>query len=206
MSSTNWTFDPTIPFANNSPSSDQPKMLANNVSTNGILAVDHIGFNAGYGGNHLQMHMPSYSISHVAVSTAANEGSVVYTGKTAASPGNPGQADPNHAQLYFTIDNLTAPLMPQVNLLVSAVRAFGSIQIAPNSATILNGMNFTVMTNAGGTITTITLTPNVTTGGAYTIIALAENGQTIIVSKANNQFTVTAFIVPYILNFVVLQI
>lgn len=48
-------FDTTIPAANNDPSADQPIMLQNNISTAGIIAVDHIGFGVANGGTHKQV-------------------------------------------------------------------------------------------------------------------------------------------------------
>jgi hypothetical protein len=54
---TNWAFNTGIPAANDDPSVDQPDMLQNNVSTNGIIAEDHIGFNINNGGYHQQTTM-----------------------------------------------------------------------------------------------------------------------------------------------------
>lgn len=51
-----FTFYPNIPNAPNDPEDDQPLMLQNNVATNGIIAVDHVGFNAGNGGYHTIIH------------------------------------------------------------------------------------------------------------------------------------------------------
>lgn len=45
-------FDTTVPATNDNPSADQPDMLVNNQSTNGILGVDHITFNLNNGGQH----------------------------------------------------------------------------------------------------------------------------------------------------------
>lgn len=51
-----YTFYNMIPAANNNPSNDQPLMLVNNQSTQSIIAVDHIGFNAANGGYHTIIH------------------------------------------------------------------------------------------------------------------------------------------------------
>lgn len=51
----NFTFFTTIPATNNSPSSDQPKMLTNNQSTASLIGVDHIGFNLNGSGIHKQV-------------------------------------------------------------------------------------------------------------------------------------------------------
>lgn len=45
-----------IPATNNDPSVDQPDMLINTQSINGILATDHISFNAQNGGQHKAIH------------------------------------------------------------------------------------------------------------------------------------------------------
>lgn len=47
-------FSTNKPAANNDPSVDQPDMLQNNVSTNGIINVDHYTFNDNNGGLHKQ--------------------------------------------------------------------------------------------------------------------------------------------------------
>lgn len=46
-----------IPFANNPPSVDQPNMEINTNSIDGIIAVDHVGFNSNNGGYHTDIHM-----------------------------------------------------------------------------------------------------------------------------------------------------
>lgn len=50
-----FTFNSGIPASGNNPSSDQPIMLQNNVASEGIIAVDHIGYNASGGGQHKQV-------------------------------------------------------------------------------------------------------------------------------------------------------
>ena len=47
-----FTFNDTIPNSGNNPSADQPIMLANNVASQGIIAVDHVGYNTTNGGQH----------------------------------------------------------------------------------------------------------------------------------------------------------
>src|SRR6266404_3955444 len=54
---TNFPFDDTIPATGNDPSVDQPTMLTNNVSSQGIMNVDHIGYNFNNGGIHRQVNM-----------------------------------------------------------------------------------------------------------------------------------------------------
>jgi len=50
-------FNTGIPASGDNPSVDQPGMLQNNVSTNGIIGVDHNTFNNNLGGYHTDIHM-----------------------------------------------------------------------------------------------------------------------------------------------------
>ena len=52
---TSFSFNTAIPANPNNPSNDQPDMLQNNVATDGILAVNHISFNALNGGQHTRI-------------------------------------------------------------------------------------------------------------------------------------------------------
>jgi hypothetical protein len=54
-----FTFNTTVPAANDAPRNDQPIMQTNNASTAGIIAVDHIGFNVPNGGYHTLLHQPN---------------------------------------------------------------------------------------------------------------------------------------------------
>ncbi len=51
-----FTFNNAIPFATHDPSADQPIMLANNIASDGIIAVDHRGYNVNNGGQHTSIH------------------------------------------------------------------------------------------------------------------------------------------------------
>ena len=55
----NFPFNPNIPASADNPSNDQPLMLTNNTSTNGLIAVDHVGFNStnNLGGCHNFVHL-----------------------------------------------------------------------------------------------------------------------------------------------------
>lgn len=56
---TTFTFDTTVPAANNAPRNDQPKMQINNASTSGLISEDHIGFNSPNGGFHKIIRQPT---------------------------------------------------------------------------------------------------------------------------------------------------
>ncbi len=107
-----FTFNTGIPAANNNPSVDQPDMLNNNISTSGILAVDHITFNAINGGTHKQV---TY-IDKFPPVAQADPVSVAYT--------NVGVADPTHPQNFWRNSQGIFPL--------SSIRAFGSFATTAN--------------------------------------------------------------------------
>lgn len=76
-----FTFNTAIPAANNNPSVDQPDMLINNQSTDGILNVDHISFNAMNGGQHKQITFNNKNIP----GAQTDPQSVLYTNSGTAS-------------------------------------------------------------------------------------------------------------------------
>jgi len=69
---TDFTFSTTVPNAPNDPSVDQGPMLQNNISTNGILAVDHVTFNAVNGGSHLQTNFAQFSAGSLIAGTPSS--------------------------------------------------------------------------------------------------------------------------------------
>lgn len=77
-----FTFSTAVPAPNNDPSVDQPDMLINNQSTDGILAVDHISFNTANGGQHKQV---TFNNKNVPVAQTDPQ-SVLYTNSGTASP------------------------------------------------------------------------------------------------------------------------
>lgn len=155
-------FTNTIPAANNSPSNDQPLMLINNQSTASLLAIDHIGFNAAFGGDHLQMHLPQFSISNTAVSSQANQGSVIYTGA--------GTADNTHAQCFYKIDNA------QLNFLLSGIRAFALVD---NTGAIVSNQSSniaSIVRNSAGVFRVVMTTNAVTSANYLVLISSRQTG------------------------------
>jgi hypothetical protein len=67
-------FTTGIPAALNNPSDDQPDMLINTNSENGIWNIDHYGFNDELGGWHDIIHMPAQTSDPSPVTTPANAG------------------------------------------------------------------------------------------------------------------------------------
>lgn len=162
----NFIFNDAIPDAANNPSFDQPDMKTNNISTNGILAIDHVSFNTNFGGNHLQVHLSQFSTSNAVVNGNLTEGSVVYSAA--------GVADPAHAQLNFKTDNGT--------FLLSGIRAFASVDSAGVIIATQSSNIASVVRNSAG-IFTITLTANAVTSDKFLIFISsrqAANGNPII--------------------------
>lgn len=150
-------FNTAIPAAANSPSADQPIMLANNVSSNAILAVDHFTYNNEIGGNHLQIHLPRYSTSSAVVNETATEGSVVYS--------KAGTVDPAHAQLFFKTQNN--------DLLLSGVRAFAYA----NTTGGINGfqsLNIASITTGLPGVFSVTLTANAVTSTNFVVLLSSQ--------------------------------
>jgi hypothetical protein len=54
---TNFNYINPLPVSTNNPSVDQPNMTINNASVLGLIAVDHVGFNANSGGTHNQVQL-----------------------------------------------------------------------------------------------------------------------------------------------------
>jgi len=140
-----FTFNTGIPAANNDPSVDQPDMLSNNVSTNAILAVDHVTFNTANGGTHKQTTFIGKNPPGAQVDPTA----VLYT--------NDGVANATHPQLRYRNSQGIFP--------ISALRAAAVFQlVAVNGAVIpTNAFNIASIVASGppaGKIYTITLNAN----------------------------------------------
>lgn len=146
-----YTFDNTIPAADNDPSADQPLMLSNNVANQGIWTEDHVGFNANNGGTHLQNRYSAFSSGNLISGT---QSSTVYPAAGVASASN--------AQYYFK--------NPLGNFLLSGIRAYALID---GNGNIINNQKFninTVVKNSAGNYT-ITLTTNSTSSADYAVFA-----------------------------------
>lgn len=56
---TTYTYDTSLPGANDAPRNDQPGMQINTSSISGLISEDHIGFNVPNGGFHKIVHQPT---------------------------------------------------------------------------------------------------------------------------------------------------
>lgn len=73
---TDFEYTPTVPFATNNPSDDQPDMLINTVSIQNLIAQDHVTFNLPDGGFHQQVNFNANNIPAVLPSAGQ---SVIFT-------------------------------------------------------------------------------------------------------------------------------
>lgn len=200
-------FNTGIPAVNNNPSVDQPDMLQNNVSTDGILAVDHISFNTNNGGNHLQVHFPVYSSPSV-VNGSATQGSVLY--------GAAGTADAAHAQLYFkTAQNAGTFVLP-----VTCLRAWAFVSGGVGPGVIASqAVNVSSIVRNSTGVYTITLSTNAVSSANFAVqmnSSTSGGGATLanaVTSRGVGTFTVQfanistgSFTDPTNFSFQVLQI
>jgi len=192
---TAFTFNTGIPASGNNPSVDQPDMLTNNVSTNSILAVDHVTFNSSgtggagaSGGQHLQVTFNGKN----AAGAQTDPISTAFTASGTAS---------SNAYLLYRNASGTFPL--------SSVRAFGSFAQAAGAVTPDNQYNVSTISGAAVGVTivnTITLVANATTtNDAVVLITGDTSAQTISYTFAANVLTITARNTIVRLNFAILQ-
>lgn len=136
-----FNYNRDIPDGPNNPSNDQPLMKTNTNSTDEILAVDHVSFEAQNGGTHKQV---SFFSNNVPGALGANT-SVIYT--------NAGSADATHPQLYWKNTLLTSPL--------SAIRSFATFTSATGAIVPDNAFNIASINKASASSAIdITLTAN----------------------------------------------
>jgi len=151
-----FSFNTNIPAAPNNPSVDQPDMIVNNQSTNGIIAVDHITFNTANGGQHKQV---TFNNKNVPVAQTDPQ-SVLYTDSGVAS---------TVSQLLFRNQNIILP--------ISALRAFGNFITAIGAVVPSNSYNVsTIVGTAAGANDNyaITLTANATSSDNVTVLILVN--------------------------------
>ncbi len=144
-----FTFNDGIPAANNNPSVDQPDMLSNNVSTNGILAVDHISFNAPNGGTHKQVTFIGKNVP----GAQTDPTSVLYTNSGTAS---------SVADLFFRSQNGIFQVIP--------IKAWGLCNVVGGVVTIATSVNVTSVVRSAKGKYVVTLTANATIGTNFAVL------------------------------------
>lgn len=190
----NWKFYPNIPASTHNPSADQPLMLVNNASTDGIISVDHVGFNTngpvpgpqGGGGQHLQV---TFNGNNVPTSTpTVTNFSVLYTNA----------ANQNLSANAFLVNS-------QATYLLSCIRAFASFN-RTGTPTFINQYNCASVSGGPG-IFTVTLNSNVCTGNNIVpIIYVSGSPNLVSWSFANPVLTINVSASGVnTVNFVILQ-
>ena len=199
---TAFTFSTLIPGANNNPSVDQGTMLQNNVSTNSILAVDHVSFNdagsggpGSSGGQHLQV---SFNGKNVPAGAPTDPISILYTNSGTAS---------TVSEMFFRNQNRIFQVSP--------IKAWA---YADGAGNILSSQSFNVVSVVPGIagVFTVNLTPGALTGTAFAVIpgfssntALAAKYASLGANTFELQFYVTTtgtLANPQSMSFIVIQI
>lgn len=192
----NFIFDNTIPAASHNPSTDQPIMLANNVSDDSIWAIDHIGYNANNGGTHTQItfiNIPSVpSVSSTQSAIFPKVGSV---DSTSANPWAINSAGSYNLNLIKAVGSFLV------------VNTNGAISFVSNT-----NMNCVSVVSSGGTpgsTYTIVLSSAVKTGGpslvfltcsARSSLSYTITGLTLVIT------VVSSLTVGSTINFMVVQL
>ena len=192
---TSFTYYPTIPTAPDNPSFDQPLMQINSTSINGLVAVDHVTFNATgsggpgtSGGQHLQV---TFNGKNVPGSPPTDPLSIMYTNNVNAAAFNTASAS-TVAEVFYSNANTIYP--------VSMIKAFGCFD---NTGTSLNTWNLALKT-VGGHPTTgdyiMTMPTNCVTGDNYSVIVTPQastSGDKSQVSVAYSISTATQFNIQF---------
>jgi len=153
-----FTFSTIVPAAPNNPSADQPIMLTNNISTNALVAIDHVSFNVTGGGQHKQVTFNNKNVPGV----QTDPGSTLYTNSGTAS---------TVADLFFRNQNGTFQVLP--------IKAWALCSTAGIVAT--QSINITTVVKTGTGQYTVNLTPGAVTGTNYGVLVTAgANGGTAI--------------------------
>lgn len=187
---TTFSYNDNIPNGPHNPTVDQPDMLINTQSIDGILAIDHVSFNASNGGTHLQATFSSKNTP----SAQTDPQSVLYTGNGAAS---------TVAELFYRNQSGT--------LLISAVKAFGTFTTisGTGNVAISNAYNVTTpIVVASSGIYPVILTSNVTTGNNVTVFVMSAttSGTQPTYSFSTGTLTINMGGAGREIHFVVLQI
>lgn len=146
---TNWAYDDTEPAANSTPSYSQPLMLTNTQSIEGLIAVDHVGFNANNGGQHKAIEF-NQDASYVPTPPVSPP--QLFTNTVAGLP-----------QLFYYSGDAAHSSNQYVNNANGSTFLFGGM--------ILKWGNVTI----GSTATTVTF-PVSFPNGCYAVVLTANNG------------------------------
>lgn len=143
-----FTYNATVPAANNAPADDQSVMLQNCSSISGLVSQDHVGFNTANGGQHLQVTLPGNNPAGAQVGLA----SAVYS--------NAGTAKPSTSQLFYRNGDVPYHL--------SGVRAWGFA----NTGGVISSQSFNVssISRSGAGNYVVTLTANAVNSSNFAVL------------------------------------
>lgn len=145
-----------VPNGPNDPSVDQPDMLTNTKSIQNLIKVDHVDFNNTDGGKHKQVTLPNLNVP------------VAQAGVASTIFSNSGVAlGANGAQLFLANSTGTLPL--------SLIKCYGVFAVAAGNGNVtpINQVNIVGDIVQVGRTYTVNMTPNVTNGTTFGVIAMA---------------------------------
>lgn len=183
-------FISSIPTASSIPSQDQNTLRTNAQSIQGLIAVDHVGFNA-------------------AVNTGGRHNQVTYNAlQNPATPTDPvcilfpKNDSFNHPNQFF--------INSQGTFLLSCVKAFGSFVCTSGNANIspINSFNIstTIAKPGPGQVTyVVTLTGNAVTGNNVVVLANSSSASTAIGYSFSSGILTLIADASSIVSFVILQ-
>jgi hypothetical protein len=182
-----FTFNTSIPAAQNNPSADQSPMLQNNLSTEMLIGVDHVTFNAMGGGEHTAITFNQPPDPYVPTPNAMNPPKLFTNNKDGQ-----GTSFPNgFSQLFYYVGAVAQTQNQYISATNGSTMALGGIIIkwgvvnnAPDNTLISFTNPFpqncfsvqaTVYQSSGNPIT-VTVSPTPTVSGFTPRIRLASSG------------------------------
>ena len=188
----NFNYNNAIPASNNNPSVDQPGMLINAQSIDGIIATEHISFNANNGGTHKQITF----VGPQADPALAPAQSQIY-------PKSFGSAA-NYLETYAAISPSAGAQINGYLPLVKAMCSFtavsvavgGSANIVPNSTnTLLVNVNNPIVSTRpvnAQNILTITFTNPLFYNTYYVFVSPDSSANTYAITRNTNSLVLTS--------------
>lgn len=163
-----YSYNASIPAANDLPADDQPLMLTNFSSISGLVSQDHVGFNTANGGQHLQVTLPGNNTPGAQTGLA----STVYSG--------PGTAKSSTSQLFYKNGDVPYHL--------SGVRAWGYANIGGVISS--QSYNVTTVTRSSAGNYVVTLTANAVNSANFAVI-VSSTMNTAVTGGSIAGYTIT---------------
>lgn len=181
-----FTYNTGVPASGNDPSVDQPDMLINTISSNGIWNVDHVGFNSAGGGTHKQITFQSNNVPSIPTTPP-----VLFTNTVGSVP-----------QLFFYSGTTTTTTDQYVNasngstyLLGGMILKWGQFTTASATQVVSYTTLSPVLTNFPNACYAVILTPINSSGvGNYRVSTFNASSFTVnSVSGASFMFTAIGY-------------